>query len=579
MLLFLVFVSPLASVVSSEENSFTLKTSPTSVIVSQSGKATVTLTVNSSVSFDQLVYFQPADVIGLPNGTTVSFQPEQVTPPANVTMTFTVSSYSASGRYNVTVYAVSGSINQSVQIQLTTDYIGPTTSLTIGGVIRPDGKYGSDVLVTLATEDNVDGSGVAETAYNINKSAWVRYSGPFLVNLDGNFTIQYNSTDYAGNVERTKTEYITIEKPIKINNDAAYTNSSIVNLTLTANLVISHVISVSLSNDKINWTESELHANTTVWNLSDGEGLKTVYVMLSNGTYDSPAYFDTITLATTPPNTTVSLFGTTGENGWYISDVQIEFQVNSTAPLNETWCRLDNGNWTKYDQTINITTEGQTSVEFYSTDKAGNVEETKNIIVKVDKTPPTIEVTSPKEGRSYEFNKPITVIFEATDGTSGLANATATLDDLPVQNGSVYSHLSLSNHTLAVGAVDFAGNTATNTVTFSVVKKIGGGGDDDGDEEEPTTQTTDDLIEKVNHLIDSVRNGKIDNKGIERSLIAKLEACQEKIEDRQYRTAMNILNSFINHAEAQSDKHIPPELADIWIDEAEELIRDLNNAI
>jgi len=571
-LLFLALVSPLANLASSQESSFTLTASPTAVTVSQAGKDTVTLTVKPIGDFNETVYFQPANVTGLPDGTTVSFQPEEITPPENVTMTFTVSLSTENGSYSITVYAVSGSINQSVQVELTIveDDTSPTTSLAIDGVFRPDGKYGSDVLLTLVAEDNPEGSGVAETVYNINSSSWIRYGEPFLINVDGKFTIQYNSTDYAGNVEQTRTENITIEKPIKINNAAVYTNSTAVSLVLSAEHVISNVVNMSFSNNNLTWTEPETYAGTKAWNLSDRDGLKRVYVIFSNGTYISPAYFDTITLASTPPNTTVSLWGTMGENGWYVLDVQIKFQVNSTALLNETWYRLDNGNWTKYDQPINITIEGQILLEFYSTDKAGNIEEAKNITVKVDKTTPTIEVTSPEEGRSYEFNKHITVAFEATDGTSGLANTTATLDGLPVQNGSVYSHLSLGNHTLAVRAVDFAGNTATNTVTFRVVKQTEGGGDDDGDEGGPTTRTRDDLIEMVDDLINKVEDGPINNKGIVQSLVAKLKACEQKIDKGQFKTAMNILNAFINHVEAQSGKHIEDE------DFARELIDDAN---
>jgi len=486
-------------------------------------------------------------------------------------MTFAVSLYTANGSYEVEVYAVSGSINQSVQVQLTIieDKISPTTSLAIGGVLGPEGKYGSDVLVTLVAEDNVNGSGVAETAYNINNSSWIRYDKPFLVNLDGNFTIQYNSTDYAGNVEQTKTENITVEKPIKIDGDATYTNSLAVDLELTADHVISNAVNMSFSNNNMNWTEWETCADTRAWNLSDIDGLKTVYVKFENETYVSPAYFDTITLVTTPPNTTVSLSGATGDNGWYISDVQIEFQVNSAALLNETWYRLDDGDWTKYDQPINITIEGQILVEFYSTDKAGNIEEIKNTTVKVDKTTPTITITSP-EARIYALNESVMVIFNASDLMSGLADVTAALDNNPVQNDSAPS-LSVGEHILNVTALDLAGNTATKAVTFSVADS--NGGDDGG----PTTQTTSvDNLKDI--IVDAINDGAFKNKGTAQSLMAKLEACQRKIDEGQFKTAMNILNAFKNHVQAQSGKHIPEGLAGELLAEANILIDALNGA-
>lgn len=575
MILFLASISPVANLASGQEDSFTLTALPTSIALNQAGNATVTITVTPNGTFNQMIHFQPANVTGLPDGTTVSFQPEQVTPPANVTMTFTVSSETANGSYTVTVYALSDSINQSVSIQLIIDHISPTTRLIIKGVAGSEGKYRSDVFVTLTAEDNVDGSGVAETAYNINNSSWIHYSEPFLVNLDGNFAIQYNSTDCAGNVEQTRTENITIEKPIKINNDAIYTNSPTTTLMLSAERVMPDVINMSFSNDNATWTEWEPYDDRKAWSLSDGEGLKTVYAIFSNRTSDvSQAYFDTITLVTTPPNTTVSLSGTMGSNGWYISNVQVEFQVNSTAPLNETRYRLDNGTWEKYDQPINITTDGQIFVEFNSTDKAGNVEETKNITVKVDKTPPAITIVSP-EPKRYAFKESITVSFQASDPTSGLVNVNATLDDVAVENGSVRSDLPLGEHTLSVMAVDLAGNNATKTVTFSVSKRNEGGGN--GDKGKPTTSAI-----SVTGLIDTidegVENGLIDNRGIARSLIAKLEACQKKIGTGQNETAVNILHAFIDHVQAQRGKHIDANFADELIEQANSFIKDLEPA-
>ncbi len=572
--IFLALLSPLVNPASSQEDSFTLTASPASVTLSQAGQATVTLIVEPIGNFNQTVRFQPANVTGLPNGTTVAFQPEQLTPPANVTMTFTASLNATTGTYNVTVRAVSDSINQSAQIQLTIveDHVSPTTTLAMDGVLGPDGKYRSDVLVTLLAEDNLDGSGVAETAYNINNNSWVCYNEPFLVSLDGNFTIQYNSTDHAGNVEQTRTTNITVEKPIKINNDAVYTNSPTVNLTLSAELVMPGVINMSFSNNNMNWTEWEAYAGTRAWNLSDGEGLKTVYVKFSDGTA-LPAYFDTITLATTSPTTTASLSGTVGNNGWYISDVQVTFLVNSTALLNETWYRFNNGTWAKYYQPLNITADGQVLIEFYSTDMAGNIEETKNITVGVDKTAPTIIITSPEAG-SYASDESITVTFETSDTTSGLENATARLDGASVGNGSVLSSLSLGEYTLTVTAIDFAGNTATEAVSFSVVNSTG---DDDGDEDEPTQRISiDDLVETIESGLET---GQIDNNGIGRSLIAKLEACENKIEEGQYKTAINILNAFINHVQAQSDKHITEDFAIDLIGQANDLIAELNGLI
>lgn len=89
----------------------------------------------------------------------------------------------------------------------------PTTILTIG---KP--KYVADTIYVtsdtpfiLVATDNPEGTGVASTAYKISNatydSGWLPYTQPFYLNglSDGTYTINYNSTDNAGNVEPTNT--------------------------------------------------------------------------------------------------------------------------------------------------------------------------------------------------------------------------------------------------------------------------------------------------------------------------------------------------------------------------------------
>jgi uncharacterized repeat protein (TIGR01451 family) len=75
----------------------------------------------------------------------------------------------------------------------------------------------SATLVTLMAEDNMGGSGVALTAYEIYNasydSGWITYSEPFYLTglSDGTYYIDFNSTDNAGNVEPTKTVTVMLD--------------------------------------------------------------------------------------------------------------------------------------------------------------------------------------------------------------------------------------------------------------------------------------------------------------------------------------------------------------------------------
>jgi hypothetical protein len=98
------------------------------------------------------------------------------------------------------------------------DTIPPTTTLTIG-----EPKYITEITYVthdtpfnLTATDNPGGTGVALTAYKIRNatydSGWLTYTETFYLSglTDGVYTIDYNSTDNANNVEPTNTINVTL---------------------------------------------------------------------------------------------------------------------------------------------------------------------------------------------------------------------------------------------------------------------------------------------------------------------------------------------------------------------------------
>ncbi|PYI53736.1 glycosyl hydrolase family 18 protein [Paenibacillus flagellatus] len=63
------------------------------------------------------------------------------------------------------------------------------------------GWYGSDVTVKLTARDNR--SGPVSTEYRVNGGEWTAYTGPFVLS-DGAYTVEYRSTDGAGNREAVR---------------------------------------------------------------------------------------------------------------------------------------------------------------------------------------------------------------------------------------------------------------------------------------------------------------------------------------------------------------------------------------
>ena len=116
---------------------------------------------------------------------------------------------------------------------------------------------------------------------------------------------------------------------------------------------------------------------------------------------------------------------------------------------------------------LTISTEGETTITYYASDVAGNLESPQTIVIKIDKTAPTISVTSPTAG-SYLLNQIATIDFSCTDSLSGVASCTGSS-----LNGSALDTASVGAKSVTVTATDLAGNTSVPTdVTYTVAYGI-----------------------------------------------------------------------------------------------------------
>ena len=115
----------------------------------------------------------------------------------------------------------------------------------------------------------------------------------------------------------------------------------------------------------------------------------------------------------TPPVTTVTLAGTIGASGWYTSDVMATLTATDEGSgVKQTEYSLDGTTWHVYSGPITISTEGTTTLRYFSADQAGNNEIAKTETFKIDKTAP--------EGK-ISFN-PTTQKLDIT-GTDNLGGA------------------------------------------------------------------------------------------------------------------------------------------------------------
>lgn len=148
------------------------------------------------------------------------------------------------------------------------------------------------------------------------------------------------------------------------------------------------------------------------WSLGDGShwsGKNITHTYTSDGiylinltVYDNDNAFNktntTIMVDTIPPVTNYNVSCLK----WCNENVSIKFNAtDNLSGVNYTMYKIDDGDWNKYNKTIIISSEGKHKIYFYSVDIAGNIENEKNVSIKIDKTKPSIKLNSPKQGYIY----------------------------------------------------------------------------------------------------------------------------------------------------------------------------------
>ncbi|MEW5760319.1 MAG: PKD domain-containing protein [Candidatus Thermoplasmatota archaeon] len=169
----------------------------------------------------------------------------------------------------------------------------------------------NNVVLTLLAYDKY---GVKEIMLcndkTFSNSYWESYSPTKAWSLlpgDGNKTVYVKFKDNNGLVSIAYSDSIILDTTlptgsIEINDGDEYTTNATVKLTLNANNKYGIAKMMISNTEDFEGTFWEQYSTTKYWNLSDGGGLKTVYVKyMDNNGLISQVYSDKIILDTTPP--------------------------------------------------------------------------------------------------------------------------------------------------------------------------------------------------------------------------------------------------------------------------------------
>jgi len=243
-----------------------------------------------------------------------------------------------------------------------------------------------------------------------------------------NGTISFTSNGSNKNVSVSMTVPDTIPPTgtISINDEAEYTNSTSVTLTLSASDAHSGVSKMQFSNDGVVFSSEEDYATSKSWTLTVGDGTKTVYVRYKDNANNlSASISDTIILDTTPPTGTISINSGaawtnstsvtltlsasdahSGVSKMQFSNDGVVFSSEEDYATSKSWT-LTGGDGTK-------------TVYVKYKDNLGNLSASISDTIILDTTPPTGTI-SINNGAQYTNSTSVTLILSASDAHSGVS--------------------------------------------------------------------------------------------------------------------------------------------------------------
>jgi len=116
-----------------------------------------------------------------------------------------------------------------------------------------------------------------------------------------------------------------------------------------------------------------------------------------------------------------------------------------------------------------ITDENVTYIRYYAVDNANNVGQIKSSPLKIDKTPPEINIFSPRSYYYYYSEEFIEIAYDSFDSLSGVFDVIVKLDGVIIEGTfATLRDIGIGLHKLLIEAWDNAGNYATGFVAFEV---------------------------------------------------------------------------------------------------------------
>ena len=365
---------------------------------------------------------------------------------------------------------IAGNIGPVQSLDFMLDTVAPESLASIIGVVGEQGWYVSAVDLTIIASDNT--SGVSHTYMRVNEGDWNAGNASEFDN--GTYLIEFYSTDNAGNSGPA------VSVVIKSDFAAPSTSHQVVG-TIAENGWYTSNVSLDLSADDavsgVGSTHYRLEGGDWVTYLGsiafDSEGVHLIeYRSFDLAGNEEPIQSYSVKVDKTAPSSSASIHGSEGVGGWYVSALLINVSSSDdVSAVDFIDYRLDSGAWSVYSGQVAVESCGHHLIEFYSQDRAGNVESVKQIEFRIDHDDPTI--LAQIDGKVFT-SKAVWFNWTANDSTSAVGAIELSIDGAPYQMyGGTQSNITLSGlsdgpHSLLVRVSDLAGNKVVSELSFVV---------------------------------------------------------------------------------------------------------------
>ncbi|GAB4415880.1 MAG: hypothetical protein Kow002_01280 [Anaerolineales bacterium] len=310
----------------------------------------------------------------------------------------------------------------------------PQINGALTGTPGANGWYASEVQVSASASD-AGGSALASLEYNLNDSGWHAYTAPLRL-TDGTHTIHWRAFDRAGNrSDHTQTVRVDTHSPdidlsLSGTSGQAGWYISPVEISLSGSDTGSGLALLEYATDGVTFVPY-----STPLTFADGE--HTLTLRATDAAGNTSAAVQGIKVDTLGPQIEISLNGSRGANGWYLSDVQLSLSGSDAgAGLASLEFSQAGGAWTPYTAPITFQ-DGKHSWQLRAVDRAGNQTLTPPQQVWVDTVAPVIDLPA-------AWRLGTSPAFKVQDDGSGLWLLRTVIEDEKERYPKVAHEISLS---------------------------------------------------------------------------------------------------------------------------------------